>query len=78
MYSWFHCPNGYSHIAELILRQEPGSHFQVSHAGAESQGFGPSSTGFLGHEQGAEWELEQPGHELTPKWNPTTSKVRAS
>ena len=46
--------------------------FRVSHAGAGSQGFGPSSTACPGHRQGAGWEVEQQGHELAPIWDAGT------
>ena len=48
----------------------------MSHAGAWSQGFGPSSTAFPGHEQGAGWDVELPGLELAPIWDLGTCKVR--
>ena len=45
--------------------------------GAGSQGFGPSSTAFLGHKQGAGWEVEQLGHEPVPVWDAGTLGVTA-
>ena len=56
--------------AEPIQSQEPGTSYQVSHAGAGSQGFGPSSTTFPGHRQGSGWEVGLPGLELAPIWDP--------
>ena len=43
--------------AELST-SEAGSFFWVSPTGAGSQGFGPSSTAFPGHKQGAGWKVE--------------------
>ena len=43
---------------------------------SKSQGFGPSSTAYPGHKQGAGWEVELPGIELAPMWDPGTFKAR--
>ena len=58
---------------------KPGARivFRISNVGAGYQGFGPSFTAFAGHQQRAAWELEIPGSEPTPVWNPGMSKVRA-
>ena len=50
--------------------------FQVSHADAVSQGFGPSSTAFPSHKKGAGWEVELLKLELAPIWDLGTFKVR--
>ena len=52
--------------------QEPGARkfLQVSLTGAGSQSIGLSSTAFLGHKQGAGWEVELPGLALVPIWDP--------
>ena len=42
----------------------------VSHMSTGSPGFGPSSTAFPGHKQGARWEVGLPGLELVPTWDP--------
>ena len=57
---------------------KPGARnfLQVSHAGAGIQDFGPSSTAFPGHKQGAEWEEELPGLESAPIWDPGAFKAR--
>ena len=44
--------------------------------GAGSQGFGPSSTTFPGHKQGAGWEVELTGLEQVPMWAPGLFKMR--
>ena len=44
--------------------------------GAGSQGFGLSSDAFLGHKQGAGWEVGPLGYKLTPIWDSGTFKVR--
>ena len=54
----------------ILCRSEARSLFRVSHAGAGSQSLGPSSTAFLGHRQGAGWEVGPPGLELAPIWDP--------
>lgn len=47
----------------------PGSHLAV--------GFEPSSTVFLGHNEGAERDVEQPGHKTAvPIWEPSACKAR--
>ena len=38
--------------------------------------FGPSSTVFPGHKEGAEWEMELPGLEPEPIWDPGDFKGR--
>ena len=43
--------------------------------GAGSQGFGLSSA-FPGHKQGARWEVELPGLEPAPIWDPGAFKER--
>ena len=48
----------------------------VSHAGAGSQGFGPSLIAFPGHKQGAGWEVELLGLEPAPIWDPGVFKAR--
>ena len=48
--------------------------FQVSHLSTGSQGFGPSSTAFPGHKQGAGWEVVLPGLEPVPIWDPGSLK----
>ena len=63
----FHFPNGCNRGKELLL---------VSHAGAGSQDFGPSSSAFLGHKHGAGWEMEHLGYELASTWDPSIFKVR--
>ena len=40
----------------VLCQSEARSLFWVSRTGAGSQGFGPSSTAFPGHKQGAGWE----------------------
>ena len=47
---------------------------RVSHMGAGSQGFGPSSTAF----SGAGWEEQLPELEPEPIWDPGMFNVRAS
>ena len=44
--------------------------------GAGCQGFGPSSTAFPGHKQGAGWEAGQPGLEPASIWDPGRVKMR--
>ena len=66
----FH-PRVHSPIGCTIQRwadPKPGfsSFSQVFHMGAGSQGFGPSSTAFPDHKQGAGWEVGLPGLELAP------------
>lgn len=46
----------------------------MSLVGTESQVIGPSTTALLGHKQGTYREVEQPGHEPRPKWDPGTRK----
>ena len=58
--------------AEPVRSQEL---FRVSHTDARSQGFGPSSTAFPGHNQGAGWEVEQLIYEPMPIWDPGTCKA---
>ena len=48
--------------------------FQVSHMGFGYQSFGPSSTAFSGHKQGAGWEVEMPGLELASYGIPEHSR----
>ena len=50
--------------------------FRVSHTGAGSQSFRPSSTAFPGHKQGVGWEVGLLGLEPDPTWDPTVFKVR--
>ena len=50
--------------------------FWVSHMGARSQSFGPTSTAFTGHRQGAGWEVELLGLEPPLIWDPSAFKVR--
>ena len=50
--------------------------FWVSHMGAGSQGFGPPSMAFLGNMHGAGWEVELPGLEQAPVWDPGAFNVR--
>ena len=59
---------------------KPGARgfLQVSHMGAGSHGFGPSSTAFPSHKQGAGWEVELLGHEVVSIWDPSTCKGRTS
>ena len=54
----------------MWAQSEARSLFWVSHAGAGSQSFGPSSTAFPGHRQGAGREAGLPGLELAPIWDP--------
>lgn len=54
------------------------SFFWDSYIGTGSQGFWPSSTDFPGHQQGSEWEVEQPGHEPVPTWDLGTCSQRIS
>ena len=44
--------------------------------GAGSKGFGPSSTAFPGHKQGAGWDVGLLGLELAPIWDPGVFKAR--
>ena len=63
--------------AEPIQSQEPGtSSLPVSQVGTGSQSFGLSSTAFPGYRQGDGWEVELPGLETAPIWDPDTFKVR--
>ena len=57
---------------------EPGARnlLQVSHAGTESQSFGPFLTAFPGHKQGAGWEVVLPDLEPVPMWNSGTLRAR--
>ena len=48
-------------------------HMLGSHVSAGFQNFGPSLTAFLGHKQGAGWEVELPVLEPTPIWDPRVS-----
>ena len=50
----------------ILCRSEARSLFRVSHAGAGSQSFGPSSTAFPGHRQGPGREAGLP----VPIWDP--------
>ena len=60
-----------SHVTMPILcRSKARSLFWVSHACAGSQSFGPSSTAFPGHRQGAGREAGLPGLEPAPIWDP--------
>ena len=54
----------------MLCRSEARSLFWVSHMGAGSHGFGPSSTAFPGHRQGAGREVGLPPLELVPIWDP--------
>ena len=54
----------------ILCRSEARSLLRVSHAGAESQNLGPSSTAFPGHRQGAGREAGLPGLEPVPIWDP--------
>ena len=56
--------------------QEPEASLWVSHVGTGPQNFGPSSTAFPGHKQGAGWEVEVLGLEPGPIWDPGGFKVR--
>ena len=71
-----HCPS--EHNGRCWTKPRPGHRnlFHVSHVGAGSQSFGPSSTAFPGHRQGAGWEVELPGLELVPIWDLGAFKVR--
>ena len=57
---------------------DPGawSLFGVSHVGAGSQGFGPSSTAFPGHKQKTGWEVGPPGLEPAYIWDPGALKAK--
>ena len=59
-----------------LSQSETRSLFWVSHAGARSQGFAPSSTTFPGHRQGAERAVGDLGYEPASKWDPGACKVR--
>ena len=59
-----------SELSELESR----SLFQVSHTGAGSQSFRPSSTAFPGHRQGAGREVGPPGLEPAPIWDPRRAR----
>ena len=50
--------------------------FQVSHAGAGSQGFGPSSTAFPGHNRELDGKRGHPELELASIWDPSVCKAR--
>ena len=52
--------------SQSCANQKPGARnfLQVSHMGSGYQSFGPSSTAFSGHKQGAGREVEMPGLEL--------------
>lgn len=55
----------------LQLRQsEARRFFYISHVGAGSQDFGPSSTTFPHHNHRVGWEMEKPGHEPEPTQDP--------
>ena len=51
---------------------KPGASSRFSQAGAGSQSFGPSSTAFPRYKQGAGREVEHPGYEPVPIWDPVT------
>ena len=69
-----HSPS--EHNGPILCRSEARSLFRVSHVGAGSQSFGLSSTAFPGHRQGTGREVEQPGRELAPIWDPSAYKAR--
>lgn len=48
--------------------QEPGVS-SVAHVGGKTQVFGLSSAALLGHEHGAEWEVEELKHIPTSTWD---------
>ena len=54
----------------ILCQSEARRLFRVSHAGAGSQSFGPSSTAFPGHRQGAGREAGLPGLDPAPIWYP--------
>ena len=57
--------------SQSYANPKPGTQslFQVSHMGAGSQGFGPSSNVFSGHKQETGWEVGPLGYELAPIWD---------
>ena len=59
-----------------LSQSEARSLLWGSHMGAGSQGFGPSSIVFPGHNQGAGWEVGLPGLEPAPIWDPGAFKAR--
>ena len=58
----------------ILCQSEARSLFRVSHAGAGSQSFGPSSPAFPGHRQGAGMEAGLPPLEPVPIWDPGLSR----
>ena len=67
-----HSPS--EHNRPILCRSEARSLLRVSHAGAGSQSFGPSSTAFPGHRQGAGREAGLPGLEPAPIWDPGSAR----
>ena len=58
------------------LRWSESRNIWVFHAGTGFQGFGPSSSIFPGHKQGAGREVEHLGYKPAPLWDPRVYKVR--
>ena len=75
-YLMIHSPSGYNGQSCVDPQAGAWSLFQVSHVGAGFQGFGLSSTAFPDNKQGAGWEVELLGLELTPIWDPGTCRAR--
>ena len=67
-----HFPSDRNSWSWVNLKPGARSLLWVSHTGAGSQSFGPSSssTVFPGHRQGAGWEVGLPGLEPAPIWDP--------